>query len=94
MIRIDKYLCDCNLGTRSEVKKIIKKGQIKIDDVVITDNNYKFDENNTLVKYNDKLLSYEKYSYFLFYKPTGCVTAKKDNLYTTVMDYFPKELLR
>ena len=66
MIRIDKFLCDCNLGTRSEVKKIIKKGIIKINNVVITDCNYKFDENSCMVKYNDKLLKYEKYSYFLF----------------------------
>ena len=46
MIRIDKFLCDCNLGTRSEVKKIIKKGIIKINNVVITDCNNKFDENS------------------------------------------------
>ncbi len=94
MIRIDKFLCDCNLGTRSEVKKIIKKGIIKINNVVITDCNYKFDENSCMVKYNDKLLKYEKYSYFLFYKPKGCVTAKKDNLHKTVMDFLPKELLK
>ena len=31
------------------------------------------------------------YSYYMFHKPYGCVCARKDDLYPTVMDYF-KEL--
>lgn len=30
--------------------------------------------------------------YYMFHKPKGCVTAKKDSLSKTVMDYFPKDL--
>lgn len=30
--------------------------------------------------------------YFMFNKPRGCVTARTDGLYKTVMDYFPEEL--
>ena len=33
---------------------------------------------------------YEAFSYYLFYKPAGCVTAKSDTLHKTVMDYFPE----
>ena len=29
MLRIDKYLADCGIGTRSEVKKYIKIGKKK-----------------------------------------------------------------
>lgn len=30
--------------------------------------------------------------YYMFYKPSGCITARKDATHKTVMDYFPKEL--
>lgn len=30
--------------------------------------------------------------YYMFNKPRGCVTARTDGLYKTVMDYFPEEL--
>ena len=30
--------------------------------------------------------------YYMFNKPRGCVTARTDELYKTVMDFFPKEL--
>ena len=28
------------------------------------------------------------FHYYMFNKPFGCVTARRDNLYPTVMDYF------
>ena len=33
----------------------------------------------------------KKYRYYHFYKPTGCVSARKDAEHKTVMDYFPAE---
>lgn len=30
-IRIDKYLADMGIGTRSEVKKILKSGQVTLN---------------------------------------------------------------
>lgn len=42
-IRLDKYLADMGLGTRTEVKKFIKKGQITVNDVIIRAPEYKTD---------------------------------------------------
>ena len=92
MIRLDKFLCDMNFGTRSEVKKLIKSGVVLIDNEPIKNPDYKFDENLCLVNVKGKRVNYQKYGYILFHKPTGCVTAKSDNLHKTVMDYLPKEL--
>ena len=33
LIRLDKYLADMQLGTRSQVKEYIKKGRVKVDDI-------------------------------------------------------------
>jgi len=92
MMRIDKYLADCGIGTRSEVKKYIKAKQITVNSAIITKPDVKVDENNDIICYKGKEVTYEKYVYYLFHKPAGCVTAKQDNLHKTVMDYFPEEI--
>ena len=92
MLRIDKYLADCGIGTRSEVKQYIKKKQILVNGDVIAKPDIKIDENKDEVYFQGKKVVYEKYVYYLFHKPQGCVTAKQDNLHKTVMEYFPEDL--
>lgn len=92
MIRIDKYLADCGTGTRSEVKKYIKGKLITVNGETITKPEAKVEEGIDIVCFRGKEVAYEKYVYYLFHKPAGCVTAKQDNLHKTVMDYFPEEI--
>ena len=92
MLRIDKYLADCGLGTRSEVKKYIKAKQITVNDEVVVKPEQKIDENVDDVCFKGQPISYEKYVYYLLHKPAGCVTAKQDNVHKTVMEYFPEEI--
>lgn len=91
-MRIDKFLCECGVGTRSEVKKIIKNKQITCNDEVITKADTKIDESVDVIKYKGKQLVYEQFSYYLLHKPAGCVTAKTDNLHQTVMDFLPEDI--
>lgn len=92
MMRIDKYLADCGIGTRSVVKKYIKAKQITVNGEVVSKPEQKIDENNDVVCFKGEPISYEKYVYYLFHKPAGCVTAKQDNVHKTVMEYFPEEI--
>lgn len=92
MMRIDKYLAECGLGTRSEVKKYIKAKQITVNGAVIGKPEQKIDENMDEVCFKGKPITYEKYVYYLLHKPGGCVTAKQDNVHKTVMEYFPDEI--
>ena len=92
MLRIDKYLADCGIGTRSEVKKYIKAKQITVNGEVISKPEVKIDENTDLVCFKGNLILYEKYVYYVLHKPAGCVTAKQDNVHKTVMEYFPEEI--
>lgn len=92
MLRIDKYLADCGLGTRSEVKKYIKAKQITVNGELISKPDVKVDENKDSICFKGKEVTYEKYVYYLFHKPAGCVTAKQDNVHKTVMEYFPEEI--
>lgn len=93
MLRIDKYLADCGIGTRSEVKKYIKAKQITVNEQVISKPDVKVDENIDRICFMGKEIIYEKYVYYLLHKPAGCVTAKQDNVHKTVMKYFPEEIL-
>ena len=93
MLRIDKYLADCGIGTRSEVKKYIKVKQITVNEQVISKPDVKVDENIDRICFMGKEIIYEKYVYYLLHKPAGCVTAKQDNVHKTVMKYFPEEIL-
>jgi len=92
MLRIDKYLADCGIGTRSEVKKYIKAKQITVNGEVVAKPEQKIAENVAVVCFKGQPITYEKYVYYLFHKPAGCVTAKQDNVHKTVMEYFPEEI--
>lgn len=91
-MRIDKFLCECGVGTRSEVKKIIKNKQVTCNDEVVTKADIKINETVDVIKYKGKQLVYEQFSYYLLHKPAGCVTAKTDNLHQTVMDFLPEDI--
>ena len=92
MMRIDKYLADCGLGTRSEVKKYIKAKQITANGELVAKPEQKIDENTDVICFKGQPISYEKYVYYLLHKPAGCVTAKQDNVHKTVMEYFPDDI--
>ena len=92
MIRIDKYLADCGIGTRSEVKKYIKAKQITVNGKLVVKPEQKIDENVDQVFYKGQQITYEKFVYYLLHKPAGCVTAKQDNVHKTVMECFPEEV--
>lgn len=86
MIRLDKYLADLNIGSRSQVKEYIKKGQITVNQQVIKDCNQKINEVTDVVAYLGKRLVYEKYRYYMLHKPQGVITATKDKVEKTVID--------
>ena len=92
MLRIDKYLADCGIGTRSEVKKYIKAKQVTVNGEPVVKPEQKIDENADVICFKGQPVTYEKYVYYLFHKPAGCVTAKQDNVHKTVMEYFPEEI--
>lgn len=90
-MRLDKYLADLQMGTRSQVKDFIKKGMITVNGETITKADFKINENSDCITCKGKMLTYQKYRYFLLHKPAGVITATKDNHDKTVMDLLPKE---
>ena len=89
MMRLDKFLCEMGVGTRSEVKAYLKKGQVTVNGEIIKKPEVKIDENKDTICFQGLPLVYEAVQYFLLNKPADCVTATRDNLSETVMSFLP-----
>ena len=89
MMRLDKFLCEMGVGTRSEVKAYLKKGQVTVNGESIKKPEVKIDENKDTICFQGLPLVYEAVQYFLLNKPADCVTATRDNLSETVMNFLP-----
>lgn len=85
-MRLDKFLCDMQFGTRSQVKELIKKGNISVNGNIVKAADLKIDENSDDISYMGESLRYQSFYYYMLNKPAGVVTATKDNIDKTVMD--------
>lgn len=87
LIRLDKYLADMQVGTRSEVKKMIRAGKVQLNGHICKNADEKFDPEQSEVVADHVQVGYAAYEYFMLNKPKGCVSATEDSRYPTVLDY-------
>ena len=92
MERLDKFLCDCGVGTRSQVKAILKSGAVTVDGTVERDNSRKIDPDRQVVCLNGERLGTAGRVVLMLNKPAGFVTATEDARERTVMALLPKEV--
>ena len=83
-MRLDKYLAQMSMGTRSEVKKFIKSGRVFVNGAPASGPEQKVTEEDN-VELDGEKVSYEKYVYYMLNKPQGVVSATKDNTCRTVL---------
>ena len=93
MERLDKFLCDSGVGTRSQVKPIIKSGRVTLDGVPVRDPSVKFDPQKQTLCLDGAPLGGKRRVVVMLNKPEGFVTATEDKTEKTVMELLPKELL-
>lgn len=91
-MRLDKLLADMQIGSRSEVKRYIRQGSITVDGSAEVSPKMQVHPDEQEIFCFGKRLNYQKYVYYMFHKPGGCVTACRDAKYKTVMDYIPKQV--
>ena len=85
-LRLDKYLADMGLGTRTEVKKLIKKGQVVVNDEVIRKPEFKVSTTDDKVVCSGQKADYTDFEYIMLNKPQGVVSATEDKHDKTVLD--------
>ena len=90
MERLDKFLCDSGVGTRSQVKAILKAGRVAVDGKVERDNGRKVDPKNQIVTLDGEVLGGYRRIVLMMNKPAGFVTATEDKQEKTVMGLLPE----
>ena len=94
-MRLDKCLADCGLGTRSEVKSLLKAKRITVNGKVVTNGKVQVNPETDVILFDGEKIQYEEFVYIMMNKPKGVVSATEDNLHKTVLDlidplYFKK----
>ena len=92
MIRLDKYLCDSGIGTRSQVKLLLKSRRVTVDGSVETDSARKIHPETQVICLDGEVLGGKRRVVVMLNKPMGYVTATEDKLESTVMELLPREL--
>lgn len=85
-MRLDKFLANSGIGTRKEVKIILKKGKIKVNEKIVKDAKMQVDEIKDDVKIEGEKITYKPFVYIMMNKPSGVISATEDGKHKTVID--------
>ncbi len=89
-IRLDRYLADAGFGTRSQVRDLIRRKCVVIDGQPASGPEQKVDITQNSVECNGKPVFYEAESYYILNKPSGILSASRDEKEKTVVDLIPE----
>lgn len=93
-IRLDKYLADAGVGTRSQVKEKIRKGKVTVNGMPAKKPEQKIDLGTDLVEMEGDRIAFQKNRYYMLNKPGGCISATEDTSGQTVLELLPAALRR
>lgn len=90
MERLDKFLTNNTIYTRSEIAGFVKTGRVKVNNQTELNSNIKISESDVVVL-DGQVVSNEKFEYYMLNKPQGVISATEDVKEQTVLDLLPKE---
>ena len=93
-IRLDKFISNQTGVSRSETKKLIKKGFAAVNGTAVKNAEFSVDPENDTVVFCGDTLSYKKYIYIMMNKPVGVVSASRSPEERTVVDLVPDSMKR
>jgi 16S rRNA pseudouridine516 synthase len=89
--RVDKVLSNMGLGTRKDVKQLVKQGKVVVNDKRTYDPGIQVDPVNDKIEVNGKQVIYKEFAYYMLNKPQNVVSATEDNRDQTVVDLLEKQ---
>ncbi len=93
-MRLDKYLVECGIGSRKEVKNIISSKAVTINDKTTVSPKENVDEEKDTVKFKGEIIKYKKFRYYILNKKSGYITAVDDPRDKTVMELLPEWVIQ
>jgi 16S rRNA pseudouridine516 synthase len=93
-MRLDKFLKDQGCAARSELKELIRKGSVKVNDIVVKDPGTHVTPEEDRISLNGEPVAYRQFVYYMLNKPKGIITATEDTRMETVIDLLPDDIRR
>lgn len=90
-MRLDKFLTEMNIGSRNEVKEFIKKGKITVNGETIRKPDIHVKPDTDSIMFQNSVLTYEPFVYYMLNKPAGVVSATQDKHDKTIVELLKAE---
>ncbi len=88
-MRLDKYLSQKALGTRSQVRELVKAGRVTVNGVCARDSAMHIDPEKDQVICDGQAQDMKTEYHIMLCKPAGVLTAARDKKQKTVLDLLP-----
>ncbi|KRG10457.1 pseudouridine synthase [Staphylococcus sp. NAM3COL9] len=85
-MRIDKFLANMGVGTRTEAKQLLKKGNVSVNNKKEKSPKTQINPETDIVSVNETQIHYIDKIYLMLNKPKGYLSATEDNKQQTVID--------
>ena len=85
-MRLDKFLVACAVGSRTEVKNLLKAGRVTGNGKKEKSAKLQIDEEKDEICFDGQVLEYEEFVYYMMNKPKGVISATEDPKHRTVLD--------
>lgn len=85
-MRLDKFLVACAVGSRTEVKNLLKAGRVTVNGKKEKSAKLQIDEERDQIRFDGQVLEYEEFVYYMMNKPQGVISATEDSKHRTVLD--------
>ncbi|OFL51456.1 MULTISPECIES: pseudouridine synthase [unclassified Streptococcus] len=85
-MRLDKFLVTCAVGSRTEVKNLLKAGRVTVNGKKEKSAKLQINEERDEIRFDGQVLEYEEFVYYMMNKPQGVISATEDSKHRTVLD--------
>lgn len=85
-MRIDKFICKSTELTRTEAKKVLKSGEVRVNGAVIKNPATQVHENNT-IDIDGQILTARTSRYIMVHKPLDTICSNVDEVYPSILNY-------
>lgn len=83
-MRLDKFLSNHGVGSRKDVKALLKKKVITVNDTVVTKSDVKVNPEQDTIKVQGEAIHFEPFVYLMLNKPAGVVSSTQDKDRTVI----------
>jgi len=85
-MRLDKFICKSTELTRNEAKKLLKSGEVRVNDEIAKNPAMQVHENNT-VTIDGQMLIARTSRYFMLHKVVDSICSNVDEVYPSVLNF-------